>query len=143
MMTSSKPMSDPLPSIFGIGLDLVDIPRLAKSIEQGGQAFLDRIFTPHEQEYCSNHSRPNEHYAARWAAKEAAMKVLGTGWSGGVAFTDFEVINDSDGRPHLEVTGVAAERSREQDIIEWQLSLSHTGSTAGAVAQAISVRPGA
>ncbi len=71
------------------------------------------------------------------------MKALGTGWSGGVAFTDFEVINDSDGRPHLEVTGVAAERSREQDIIEWQLSLSHTGSTAGAVAQAISVRPGA
>jgi len=143
MMTSSKPMSDPLPSIFGIGLDLVDIQRLAKSIEQGGQSFLDRIFTVAEQVYCNGGSRPHEHFAARWAAKEAAMKVLGTGWSGGVAFTDFEVSNDSNGRPSLTVAGVAATVASEMGIVEWQLSLSHTGTTAGAVVQAISARPGA
>ena len=136
-------MSDPLPSIFGIGLDLVDIQRLAKSIEQGGQSFLDRIFTVAEQVYCNGGSRPHEHFAARWAAKEASMKVLGTGWSGGVAFTDFEVSNDSNGRPYLTVTGVAATVASEMGIAEWQLSLSHTVTTAGAVVQAISARPGA
>ena len=142
-MTSSKPISDPLPSIFGIGLDLVDIQRLAKSIEQGGQSFLDRIFTVAEQVYCNGGSRPHEHFAARCAAKEAAMKVLGTGWSGGVAFTDFEVSNDSNGHPSLTVAGVAATVASEMGIVEWQLSLSHTGTTAGAVVQAISARPGA
>ena len=136
-------MSDPLPSIFGIGLDLVDIQRLAKSIEQGGQSFLNRIFTVAEQDYCNGGSRPHEHFAARWAAKEASMKVLGTGWSGGVAFTDFEVSNDSNGRPYLTVTGVAATVASEMGIVEWQLSLSHTGTTAGAVVQAINARPGA
>ena len=136
-------MSDPLPSIFGIGLDLVDIQRLAKSIEQGGQSFLNRIFTVAEQDYCNGGSRPHEHFAARWAAKEASMKVLGTGWSGGVAFTDFEVSNDSNGRPYLTVSGVAATVESEMGIAEWQLSLSHTGTTAGAVVQAISARPGA
>jgi len=134
-------MSDPLPAIFGIGLDLVDIPRLEQSITNGGQQFLDRVFTATEQDYCNGKSRPHEHFAARWAAKEAAMKVLGTGWSGGVAFTDFEVTNDSDGRPRLIVSGVAASAANERGIVEWQLSLSHTGQTAGAVAQALSVRP--
>lgn len=136
-------MSDPLPAIFNIGLDLVDIPRLAKSIDSGGQRFLDKIFTAHEQQYCNNGSRPVEHFAARFAAKEAAMKVLGSGWAKGVKFTDFQVRNDSDGRPHLEVSGVAAELATEYGIGKWQISLSHTGTTAGAVVQAISARPDA
>ncbi|MBC8370046.1 MAG: holo-ACP synthase [Planctomycetes bacterium] len=136
-------MNDPLLTIFNIGLDLVDISRLANSINNGKQPFLDKLFTASEQQYCKNGSRPHEHFAARFAAKEAAMKVLGTGWSGGIKFTDFEVSNDSNGCPSLSLSGHALETANKLGIVKWQISLSHTGDTAGAVAQAFSAHPGA
>jgi holo-[acyl-carrier protein] synthase len=118
----------------GIGLDLVSIARFTASIEKGGQTFLDRIFTAAEQQECLRRPDPPQHFAARFAAKEAAMKVLGCGWSGGVKFTDLEVVSDGYSVPRLLLHGRAATLAAELGIPSISLSLSHADDTAGAIA---------
>ena len=110
----------------GVGVDLVDVARLEASLERGGQALLDRMFTPSEQQECQSRKEPSMHFAARMAAKEAGMKVLGTGWTGGVGFCDFEVISDGKTAPQLRLHGAAAEHARKSGIRSMRLSLSHT-----------------
>jgi holo-[acyl-carrier protein] synthase len=116
---------------FRHGVDVVDIDRIADLIELHESRFLDRCFTRREQDYCTwKHKHLAERYAARFAAKEAAMKALGTGWARGIRWTDIEVEREGAGQPRLRITGRAAEVAGEQGIREWALSMSHSNFTA-------------
>lgn len=109
------------------GVDIVEIDRIAWMIEDHADRFLERCFTVGERAYCTFNGSPlAERYAARFAAKEAAMKALGTGWSRGIKWTDIEIERDGDGQPRLRITGRAAEIAGGLGIAGWALSLSHT-----------------
>jgi holo-[acyl-carrier protein] synthase len=124
--------------IHGHGIDLVDVARIAAMIERHGETALARCFTAAERDYCDRQSRRRmEHYAARFAAKEAVLKALGTGWAKGIGWTDVEVRRDPAGRPTVQLHGRAAAIAAEQGIAAWQLSLSHTATQAIASAIAI------
>lgn len=113
--------------VIGSGIDLVEVGRIEEMVARHGRRFLDRCFTPDEQAYCDDAPRRRfEHYAARFAAKEAALKVIGTGWRDGIAWTDLEVVREPSGRPKLVVRGRCAEIAAEQGIATWHVSLSHT-----------------
>lgn len=112
--------------IIGHGIDAVEIERIAKSLEDYGDKFLERVFTPGERAYAMESKRRNEHLAARFAAKEAAFKALGTGWSGGIAWTDVEVCVEASGRPSIKLYGRAAEVAYALAIRAWSLTLTHT-----------------
>src|SRR5213593_1533462 len=98
-----------MPNIIGLGLDATDIDRIADAIEQYGDRFLRRIFTDGEMAYCSRRRVPAIHFAGRFAAKEAAMKALGTGHSQGVVWRDIEVVRRG-GPPQLALHGGAGRR---------------------------------
>ena len=109
------------------GIDAVEVARLAQSVERHGQRFLDRVFTSAEQAYAvSSLKRRDEHLAARFAAKEAVLKALGTGWRSGIAWTDVEVVRSASGEPTLRLTGRAASIADEHGIAGWMVSLTHT-----------------
>jgi holo-[acyl-carrier protein] synthase len=120
------------------GFDLVEIDRLQHSIERFGERFLARVFTRHEREYCQSQKRCFEHYAARFAAKEAVMKALGTGWRHGLAWTDIEVCSAPSGQPSIRLHRVAADRAKHLAITAWLVSLSHTKRHAAASVIALS-----
>ena len=104
--------------------------------EEHGKHFLDRVFTEGEQAYCAaNPKRYFEHLAGRFAAKEAVLKVLGTGWRGGISWTDIEVTRDVSGQPKIHLTGECARIAAEIGIARWHLSISHieTHATASAI----------
>lgn len=111
--------------IVGIGTDITEIERVEQLIKKHGDFFLRRVFTPGEARYCDSGRKSGERYAARWAAKEAVMKALGTGWSKDVDWTEIEVLRDSAGRPLLNLTGGALRQAEELGITDWQISLSH------------------
>ena len=91
-----------------------------------GQRFLDRCFTPSEQDYCSRSpKRYYEHLAGRFAAKEAVLKVLGTGWRGGIQWTDVEVLKEPSGQPRIRLTGECRRIADELGIVSWHVSISH------------------
>ena len=122
--------------IIGHGIDLVEVARIRKLVHEHGQHFLDRCFTPMEQEYCIQHKkRYFEHLSGRFAAKEAILKVLGTGWRGTIAWTDMEILNEPSGKPVLELTGESARLADEMGIDGWMISISHveTHATASAI----------
>lgn len=121
-------------AIIGHGIDAVEVSRIAAMIERHGLRFLERCFTPAERAYADSSRRRAEHYAARFAAKEAILKAIGTGWSRGVAWTDAEVVRDATGRPGVHLHGVAAGLARERGIDRWSISLTHTGGMAFASA---------
>jgi holo-[acyl-carrier protein] synthase len=113
------------------GIDIVLVARIAEMIRDHGDAFWARVFTATERAYCeSSPKRCAEHAAARFAAKEAAMKCLGTGWRDGIAWTDFEVVRDPAGRPSLVVSGEAARVAAQLGVSRWHVSLSHTSENA-------------
>lgn len=113
-------------TILGHGIDLVAVARIAQLIESHGQRFLDRCFTESEQAYAASQARRRaEVLAARFAAKEAALKALGTGRTGFIRWTDFHVLRHPSGRPTLCVTGEAAVKAAALGITQWHLSLSH------------------
>jgi len=111
--------------IVGTGVDIVEIERMAGILERHGDRFCRRVFTPTEIEYCRNSARPSESFAARFAAKEAALKALGVGWQRGTRFTDVHVSNDDLGAPHIELHGRAHEISRELGIQRMHITISH------------------
>lgn len=119
--------------ILGIGIDLVEVTRIESALKRG-ERFTRRLFTPHEIAYCLRHKEPARHFAARFAAKEAGMKALGTGWSNGVGWKDFEVRIDPAGRPLLLLTGRAAEIAVSMGATHTVVSLAHDGGFATAVA---------
>lgn len=121
------------------GVDLVDVHRFAELIERQGDALLARCFTAAEREYADRSAkRRMEHLAARFAAKEAVLKALGTGWAAGIGWTDIEVLNEPSGRPTLRLTGRAAELAAAQSLTNWTISLSHTSTHA--IASVIALR---
>ncbi|MDP6942268.1 MAG: holo-ACP synthase [Planctomycetota bacterium] len=121
----------------GVGIDLVEVERFRTAVEKGGEAFLNRLFTPDEQADCNSRADPPLHYAARWAAKEAAMKALGSGFAqDGVEFTHFEIRSDGSSPPTLLLHKKAAELAAKRGLHDLNLSLSHTSTTAAAVVMA-------
>jgi holo-[acyl-carrier protein] synthase len=122
--------------ILGHGIDIVETERIKRSVEEHGQRFLDRVFTPGEQQYCAaNAKRYYEHLAGRFAAKEAVLKVLGTGWRGGIAWTDIEILREPSGQPTITLTGECRRIAAETGITRWHVSISHieTHATASAI----------
>jgi holo-[acyl-carrier protein] synthase len=112
--------------IVGTGIDIAEVPRIRQSIERFGDRFLRRIFTPGEIRYCDSKLNRMERYAARFAAKEAAMKALGTGWNHGVRWQDCEVVREPSGRPTIKFHGKASEFAAKLGVKNAALSLSHT-----------------
>jgi holo-[acyl-carrier protein] synthase len=112
--------------IVGTGIDIAEVPRIRHSIERFGQRFLRRIFTAEEQRYCDSKANRVERYAARFAAKEAAMKALGTGWNYGVRWQDCEVVRKPGGRPTLAFHGKAGEFAAKLGVKNIAVSLTHT-----------------
>jgi holo-[acyl-carrier protein] synthase len=119
------------------GIDLVDFPRLEQMIERHGQRFIDRIFTVAEQEYAGRHRNTVEKYAGRFAAKEAILKLLGTGWRGKIAWTDVEVTNNEAGRPEVSLSGEVKAIADRLKIRHISLSITHTADFAIASAVAL------
>lgn len=120
----------------GIGVDIVEIARM-ESVLRKTPSFAQRVFTEEERSYCDNAARPAAHYACRFAAREAVLKALGTGFSRGIGRRDVSVSRDAQGRPRAILAGRAAEIAREQGIVEVALSLSFTKDVAIANALAI------
>lgn len=118
--------------IVGLGLDLVGVERIRGVHARQGQRFLDRVYTAAEQAYCLSFRDPSERLAARWAAKEACMKALGTGWAQGVGFIDIEVAS-GDGAPRLTLSRAAAARAATMRVIRSHLSITHSDGLAAAV----------
>jgi holo-[acyl-carrier protein] synthase len=112
--------------IIGSGVDLAEVPRIRASIERFGEKFISRIYTPSEIAYVRRKANSYERFAARFAAKEAGMKAIGTGWRRGVTWQDFEVANLASGKPTLKFHGVAARIAQQLGVKNVSLSLTHT-----------------
>ena len=119
--------------VVGLGTDLAEISRVARSIERFGQRFLERVYTPAEIRYCYSKKNFAESFAARFAAKEAGAKALGTGISHGVSWREFEVLRAPSGKPSLALHGRAAELARALGVANIELSLTHSRDIAMAV----------
>ncbi len=122
--------------ICGHGIDIVETGRIKRLHDEHGQRFLDRCFTAREQAYCARNSkRYFEHLAGRFAAKEAILKVLGTGHAGGIAWTDMEILPEPSGQPKLTLSGESLRIATKQGIGRWHVSISHieTHATASAI----------
>lgn len=116
--------------ILGTGVDLAEVDRIRDAAERYGARFLERVYTPAEIAYASRKANKYERFAARFAAKEAGMKAIGTGWRGGVRWQDFEVVNEPSGRPTLRFHGVALQVAQRLGVQRVHLSLTHTGTLA-------------
>ena len=112
--------------IVGTGIDIAEVPRIGESIERFGERFLRRVFTEEEIRYCDSKANRVERYAARFAAKEAAMKALGTGWNRGVRWRDVEVFRQPGSRPTIKFHVRAAEFAHKLGAKNTALSISHT-----------------
>ncbi len=124
--------------IVGVGNDIVECLRIAQLIERHGEAFLQRIFTPREIQFCSQRSLATQHFAAYWAGKQAILKALGTGWARGMSWLDVEILAEHD-RPRLEPHGAVLDVMERLDVSDVMLSLSHCRTHATATAIAVGV----
>jgi holo-[acyl-carrier protein] synthase len=122
-------------TIVGIGLDLVKIARIRMMVERWQDRFLDRLYTDAERRYCFSRASPYSSLAGRFAAKEAVLKALGTGWSAGVRWVDIQVLNDTRGRPMATVEGRVGALIRDAGVTGIHVSLSHDAEYA--IAQAV------
>src|SRR5262245_31343433 len=113
--------------IRALGIDLVAVSRIEGAARRPCERFLKRIMTEGEAAYCARHPEPAKHWAARFAAKEAGMKALGTGWSGGVTFKSIEVVNLGSGQPTLVLHGGSAERAQAMGVTYTHVSITHDG----------------
>lgn len=116
--------------IVGLGVDIAEVPRIRAAIEKRGQAFLRRVFTSGEIAYCERFKNKFERFAGRFAAKEAAMKALGTGWGRGVRWVDLEVVREQSGRPTLAITGEAGKIAAQLGVKNIAVSITHTADQA-------------
>jgi holo-[acyl-carrier protein] synthase len=116
--------------IVGLGLDIAEVDRVAEAITRYGPAILERLYTPREVAYCESHKNKFERYAARFAAKEAAMKALGTGWKRGVRWREIEVSNVPGGKPTVRLEGVARNIADGLGVRNISLSITHSGNLA-------------
>ena len=123
--------------IVAHGIDLVDCPRIEAMIVRHGERFLDRVFTDKEQQYAASNKNKTEKLAGRFAAKEAILKLMGTGWRGKIAWTDIEVVNNNMGVPEVTITGEVKKIAEELGIKQVTVSITHTANFAIASAVAI------
>ncbi|RMG40459.1 MAG: holo-[acyl-carrier-protein] synthase [Planctomycetota bacterium] len=120
--------------IVGLGTDIIEIARIAAMVDRHGRLFLERVYTPSEREHCLRRKHANEALAGRWAAKEAVMKVLGTGFIRGIGWQDIEIVAQRSGRPVVRLHRGAARRARQLGITDVLVSISHCRSYAMATA---------
>jgi holo-[acyl-carrier protein] synthase len=125
-------------NVVGIGTDIIECLRIAQMIQRHGEQFITRVYTPHEMQYCQARKQSTQHFAGRWAAKEAVLKALGTGWRRGISWRDVEIRTESSGKPFIVLHGGAREVSDELGIQEVLVSISHCRSHATAYAIAVS-----
>lgn len=116
--------------IVGLGVDIAEVRRVQAAIERRGTPFLRRVYTQTESEYCERFKNKFERYAGRFAAKEAVMKALGTGWSRGVRWVDIEVVREGSGRPTIALSGEASKIADRLGVKRISLSITHTGEQA-------------
>ena len=112
--------------IVGTGIDIAEVPRIAQSIARFGDRFLQRVYTAGEIRYCDSKANRVERYAARFAAKEAAMKAMGTGWNRNVGWSEIEVVRERGKAPTITLHGKSAAFARRKNITHFHLSLTHT-----------------
>lgn len=122
--------------LLGIGTDIIECTRIAQMIERHADHFLNKVFSPSELEYCGRHKYPAPHFAGRWAAKEALLKALGTGWAKGIQWTDLEILNEPGGEPRVYLRNAAASWAAGRGITQCLISISHTEHYAVAFATA-------
>lgn len=128
--------------IIGTGIDIIECARVGKMIERHGEYFIERVFTKREIAYCQGHHRgAMERFAGRFAAKEAILKALGTGWKKGISWLDMEVVNDASGRPVVALGGGARELAIRSKVHDIQISISHCRTYATAMAIATGDAP--
>src|SRR4051812_40009594 len=123
--------------VVGIGTEIVECLRVGRMIEQHGETFLARVYTAREIRDCQERRRATEQFAARWAAKEAVFKALGTPWRRGIEWTDVEVQQEPGGVPEVLLTGATAEAARDVGVVKIHLSLAHCRAYATAYALAL------
>lgn len=128
-------------TVIGIGTDIVECLRIAKMIERHGELFINRVYTDHEIEYCRARKAATQHYAGRWAAKEAVLKALGTGWRRGISWRDIETRNEPGGKPTIAMCGGARDVVEQLRIGQMLISISHCRSHATATAIAVAAEP--
>ena len=128
-------------NVVGIGTDIVECLRIAQMVDRHGELFVNRVYTSREIQYCQSRKQATQHFAGRWAAKEAVLKALGTGWIKGISWRDVEVANDEAGRPSIILHGGAKEVAQKMEIGEMLISISHCRSHATAYALALAGRP--
>jgi holo-[acyl-carrier protein] synthase len=116
--------------IVGLGVDIAEISRIEKAISRYGDHILHRLFTAAEIDYCESYRNRFERYAGRFAAKEAAMKALGTGWRKGVRWVDIEVIREPSGKPSLRLAGQAHAFAARMGVRNIVLSITHSDDSA-------------
>jgi len=119
------------------GIDLVDCPRIEQMLQRHGQHFLDRVFTPTEQQQASVMKNRIERLCGRFAAKEAVLKLLGTGWRGKIAWTDIEIVNNQFGQPQVTLSGEVKKIASKLGVSDISLSISHTANFIMASATAL------
>jgi holo-[acyl-carrier protein] synthase len=125
--------------IVGLGTDIVECIRIRKMIEDHGELFLNRVYTDREIRYCQSRRQAAEHFAGRWAAKEAVLKALGTGWRRGISWRDIEIRNDPSGQPKVAVRGEAKAIAKRMRLLDILITISHCRQFA--TAYAVAVRP--
>lgn len=125
--------------IVGLGTDIVEISRIAKMIERHGESFLNRIYTEKELAYCQKRKHSYEAFAGRWAAKEAVMKVLGTGFIRGIGWQEIEVLPETSGKPVVHIRGGAGEYAGKLGIGEILITISHCKAYATATAIGVQI----
>jgi len=124
-------------NIYGIGTDIVECVRIKQMIDRHGELFLRRVFTEREITYCQSRKRATEHFAGRWAAKEAVFKSLGSGWRKGMCWTEIEIRHDDAGKPTVFVSGTVREHIQAVRVADVHISISHCHSHAMACAIAL------
>jgi len=123
--------------IIGIGTDIIECERIGRMLIQHGERFTNHVYTEEEFRYCSGRKIAEQHFAGRWAAKEAVLKALGTGWATGISWTDVEVVIQPGGKPIIRLNKGAAQKASELGITEVLISISHCKSYATATAIAV------
>jgi len=126
-----------MPHILGIGTDITECLRVARMIERHGELFINRVYTPEEIRYCQRRKQATQHFAGRWAAKEAVLKALGTGWRKGISWRDIEIRSRRGGRPVVAVRGAVKELVEQSGAAEILVSISHCHTHAVAYAIAL------
>lgn len=124
-------------NVVGVGTDIIECLRIAQMIERHGELFINRVYTDYEIRYCQRRKQATQHFAGRWAAKEAILKAIGTGWRRGISWRDMEVSNEGGGKPTVALRGGAREVVEQLGVGEILVTISHCRSHATAFAIAI------